>query len=116
DLHHPVGVVQVALEAAGDDPQLRAEAAGLAGGHRRPHAEGARLVAGGEDHARPDRHGNPAERRVEELLDRGVERIKVGVEDVSPTHATHLARRKGHRWRVWLRAWPRSRVGLTYEP
>src|SRR5690606_25547486 len=102
DLHHLRGILEIAFEGAGDDPQLWAEATGLGGGHRRADAEGPRLVAGGEDHPGSHRHGNPAERRVEELLYRGIERIQVGVEYVSLTHATHHGRDVGHRWEVCL--------------
>lgn len=91
DLHHLVRVLQVALERPGYDLQLRAQAARLVGGHRRSHAEGTSLVAGGEDHPRPHRHRDSAERWVEELLDGGVERIQIGVEDVSSTHVSILA-------------------------
>ena len=64
-----------------NDHRVRAQAAGLAATHRRPHPVGLRLVAGGEDDARADDHGPPAEPRIVALLDRGVERVEVGVED-----------------------------------
>ena len=52
-------------------------------GHAAAHAERLGLVGGGQHHAAADRDRLAAQRRIEQLLDRGVERVEVGMEDGS---------------------------------
>ena len=56
-------------------------ARGLAAAHRAPHPEGPGLVARRHHHAAADDHRPAPERGVVALLDRGEERVEVGVED-----------------------------------
>ena len=51
---------------------------------------GPRLVRGGEDDPAPDQDRFPLQRRVEELLDRGEERIEIGVENRGLSHAPSM--------------------------
>ena len=63
---------------------VRAELARLEHRHRRMHAEGARDVAGGRDHAAlaaADDQRLVGERRVVALLDRGVEGVAIDMRD-----------------------------------
>lgn len=68
-------------EAAADEDQLRAELARLTAGHAAAHAEDLRLIGGGKHHAAADRDRLAAQRRVEQLLDRGVEGVEIGMQD-----------------------------------
>ena len=63
------------------DDRLRAEAARLAAAHRRLDAVRLRLVAGREHDSAAHDHGSPAQVRIVALLDRGEERIEVGMEN-----------------------------------
>ena len=67
-----------------DDGGVRAQRQRLEHRHRRAHAEGARDVAGGRDHAAlaaADDHRLVGERRVVALLDRGVEGVAIDMGD-----------------------------------
>jgi hypothetical protein len=64
-----------------DHHRLRAQQAGLCPAHRGADPVGLGFVAGREDDARPDDHRPAAQRRMVALLDRGVERVEVGVQD-----------------------------------
>jgi hypothetical protein len=63
------------------DDGPRAERTGLMATHRRPYAEGLRLVTGRQHHPGAHDHRPAAQRRVVPLLHRRVERVEVGVED-----------------------------------
>ena len=83
-VEHPDRGVAEALvfaEAAADEDQLRAKLARLAAGHAAAHAKNLRLIGGGQHHAAADRDRLAAQRRVEQLLDRGVEGVEIGMED-----------------------------------
>ena len=66
---------------AADEDELRAELARPPSRHAAADAEGLGLVGGGEHDAAADGDRLAAQRRVEQLLDRGVEGVEVGVED-----------------------------------
>ena len=70
---------------AGEEDAVRTAAARLEAGHRRSHAEVARLVAGRRHHAArsgaADDHRPAAQRGPVALLDRCVEGVEVGVDD-----------------------------------
>ena len=84
----------VHVEARRHEHELRAHPPRRHRGHRRAHAETPRLVARRRHHAAfaapADRHRPAAQRRVVALLDRGVERIHVDMDDP--------ARRIRHAW------------------
>ena len=71
----------VVAEIAADEDQLRAEFARLAPRHAAAHAEGARLVGGGEHDTAADRDRLAAQRRIEQLLDRGIEGVEIRMQD-----------------------------------
>ena len=71
----------VLLEMAADEDQLRTELARPPSRHAAAHAEGLGLVGRGEHDAAADRDRLAAQRRVEQLLDRGVEGVEVRMED-----------------------------------
>ena len=81
DLEHRLARFRVHLHAGPHDDRLGTEAASLHLAHRCPHAGGLGFVAGGEHDPAAHDHGAAAERRVITLLDRGVERVGVRVED-----------------------------------
>ena len=64
-----------------DHDRPRAEPAGLRAAHRRPDAEGLGLVAGGEHDPPADEHRPAPQAGIVALLDGGVERVEVGVQD-----------------------------------
>ena len=69
-----------------DEDGVRAQLVGRAQGHGRMHAELARLVGGGRDHAAlvalaADHYGFALQRGIEQLLHGYEERIHVEVED-----------------------------------
>ena len=86
--HLDGGVAQplVFLEMTADEAQLRAEFPGLPARHPAAHAEGLGLIGGGQHDAAADGNGDAAQRRVEQLLDRGVEGVQIGVKDGSRFH------------------------------
>lgn len=80
-LHRGVAEPLVVAEISADENQLRAELARLAPRHAAAHAERAGFVGGGEHDAAADRDRLAAQRRVEKLLDRGVESVEIGMQD-----------------------------------
>jgi hypothetical protein len=80
-LHGGVAEPLVILEVAADEDQLRAELAGAPSRHPAVHAEGLGFVGGGKHDAAADGDRPAAQRRVEELLDRGVEGVEIRMED-----------------------------------
>ena len=64
-----------------DEDQVGTELARPPPRHRAMNAERFRLVGGGKDHAAPDRNRLSTQRRVEHLLDRGIEGVEVGMQD-----------------------------------
>lgn len=74
-------LAQVGPHSGRHDDRLRAQSTRPFAAHRGPHAPGLGLVARGQHHAAADDHRPPAERGVVPLLDRGVERVEVGVQD-----------------------------------
>ena len=68
-------------ESRRDDDRVRAQAAGPSAAHRPAHTAAPRLVAGRHHHPLADDHGATAQTGIVALLDRGEERIGVGVED-----------------------------------
>ena len=83
----------VLVEMAADEDQLRAELARPPPRHAAAHAERPRLVGGREHHAAADRDRLAAQRRVEQLLDRRIEGVEVGMEDRRGPGHVHLDRR-----------------------
>ena len=81
DVEHRRAGLRVGLHAWPHDDRVGAQAASLGLAHRRPHAEGLGFVAGGEHDPAAHDHREAAERRVVTLLDGGVERVGVRVQD-----------------------------------
>jgi hypothetical protein len=85
DRHHFAALRFVLVEARWEEHGLRAGASCPRHRHRRSDAVGARFVArGGDDTARAepaDDDGLPRDLRVEQHLDRRVERVEVDVQD-----------------------------------
>ena len=79
--HHPIGEPLVLGEVPVDEHQVGAQSLGPPSGHAALHAESLRLVRRGQHHATADGDRSPAQRRIEQLLDRRVEGIEVGVQD-----------------------------------
>ncbi len=73
--------LHVGVEPRPDHDGVRAEPARLVAGHRRAHSPRLGLVAGGQHHASPDQDGASSQGGIVPLLDRGVERVEVGVQD-----------------------------------
>jgi len=71
----------VVLEMAADKSELRTELARLPSRHAAVHPEGLGFIRSGKHNPTPDGDGLAAQRRVEQLLDRGTEGIQVCVED-----------------------------------
>src|SRR5581483_10394286 len=80
----------VRLEARRHDDRLRAEPPRAALAHRRLDPERLRLVARREYDAHPDDHRPADEPRIVALLDRGEERVEVGVEDRRAAGYEHM--------------------------
>ena len=78
-----------------DDDRVGAQPPRLPPAHRRPDAERLRLVARREHDAAADEHRPPAERAVVPLLDRGEERVEVGVEDRRRPTRTYVRTGRG---------------------
>ena len=81
DRHRRVAEPRVLLEVAADEDELRAELAGPASRHAAAHAERLGLVGRCQHHAAADRDRLAAQGRIEQLLDRRVEGVEIGVED-----------------------------------
>jgi hypothetical protein len=81
--HRDRGIAQplVALEMAVDKGELRAEFARLPSRHAAADPEGLGFVRRGQHNPAADGNGFAAQRRVEQLLDRGVKGIEVCMED-----------------------------------
>ncbi len=103
DGHHLIGQTLVLPEMTPDEGQPGAEPFGPPAGHARDHAERLRLVRGGEDDPTADRDGPAAKRRVEKLLDRGIEGVEVGVQD----GGLAVERHRPDRTRMYVRFPPR---------
>ena len=107
DLAHGLRDGLVAREVGRHEHGIGTQAFGARGRHRRAHAEHARLVTcGADDRALPapgDDDGPAAQRGIVALLDRGVERVHVDVDELAhaspPMGARMLARRRGARAR-----------------
>ena len=81
--HLDRGIAQplVLLEMAADENQVRTELARPPSRHAAAHPEGLGLVGSGEHDPAADGDRLAAQRRVEQLLDRGVEGVEVRMED-----------------------------------
>ena len=81
--HLDGGVAQplVVLEMAADKNELRTELARLPSRHAAADPEGLGFVRSGKHDPATDGDGLAAQRRVEQLLDRGIEGIQVRMED-----------------------------------
>ena len=81
--HLDGGIAQplVVLEMAADKSQLRTEFARLPSRHAAADPEGLGFVRSGKHNPTTDGDGLAAQRRVEQLLDRGIEGIQVCMED-----------------------------------
>ena len=69
------------LEMAADKSELRAEFARLPSGHAAANPEGLGFVRSGKHNSTADGNGFSAQRRIEQLLDGGIECIQVRMED-----------------------------------
>ena len=81
DPEHGLARLGVGRHARRDDDRLRAETARAPAAHRGADAERLGLVAGGEHDPAADDHRPAAQPRIVALLDRGEERVEVGVQD-----------------------------------
>ena len=79
--HDLIAQALVLAEVAADEPQRRAQLAGAAARHATRDTERAGFVGRGEHDAAADGDRDPSQRWVEELLDGGIERVKVSVQD-----------------------------------
>ena len=81
--HVDRGVAQplVVLEVPADEDEVRAEFARPPPRHAAAHAERLGLVGGRQHDPAADGDGLAAQRRVEQLLDRRIEGVEIGVED-----------------------------------
>ena len=81
--HRDRGIAEplVFLEIAADEDELRAELARLPPRHAAMHAEGLGFVGRGEHHATADGNRLAAQEWIEQLLDRRVEGVEIGVQD-----------------------------------
>ena len=79
--HDLIGDALVVGEVAVDEQQLGAELLGPPAGHAALHPEPLRLVGRRQDHTAADGDRSAPQRRVEQLLDRGVERVEIGMQD-----------------------------------
>ena len=79
--HHLIRQPLVLGEVAVHEHQVGAQLLGPPPRHAALHAEPLRLVRRGQHHAASDRDRAAAQRRIEQLLDRCVERIEVGMQD-----------------------------------
>lgn len=104
DLHDVRREIEVSLEMPVDDDGLRAQPLGIASRHRRADPVGPGLVRRGKDDPSPDQDRLTLQGRVEELFDRGEERIEIGMENRRLSHAGQYARCLGH----LIRPEPRS--------
>ena len=95
-LEHRLARLGVRRHPRRHDHRLRAQPAGLRAAHRRPNAAGLGLVAGREHHPRPHDDRATEEPGIVSLLDRGIERVQVGVQDrglaLTRTHVRITAR------------------------
>ena len=71
----------ILLEMTADENELRAELPRLPARHAAAHAERLGLIGGGKHHAAADRDRLAAQARVEQLLDRRIERVEIGMKD-----------------------------------
>jgi hypothetical protein len=71
----------VVAEMTADEDQLRTKLAGPPARHAAADSESLGFIRGGKHDPATDGDGLAAQRRVEQLLDRSVESIEVGVED-----------------------------------
>ena len=91
--HHLVTEALVLTEIARHEAEARAQLAGPPPRHPTLNAEGLRLVGRGQHDASPDSDRLAGQGRVEQLLDRCVKRIEVGMEDGGCSlHADSLER------------------------
>ena len=104
--HDLVGEPLVLGEVPGDERQIGTQALGAPARHATLHTEPLRLVRRGQHHAAADGDGPPAQLRVQQLLDRRVEGVEIGVQD------------RGTGWhRVEPSRTPvRSQVAVTTQP
>ena len=81
--HLDSGIAQALIlaEMAADENELRAELARAASRHAAAHAEGLGFVGGGKHDPTTDGDRLAAQGRVEQLLDRGVEGVQIGMKD-----------------------------------
>jgi hypothetical protein len=79
-----VAEAPIVAEVPADEDELRAQLARPQAGHAAAHAEGPGLVGRREHHAAPDGDRPAPQARIEQLLDRGVEGVQVGVQDGGP--------------------------------
>ena len=81
--HVDGGIAQplVLGEMAADEDEVRTELARPPSRHPAAHPEGLRLIGGGQHDSAADRDRLAAQRRVKQLLDRGIEGVQVRMED-----------------------------------
>jgi hypothetical protein len=79
--HDGIAETLIVLEVAAHKDELRTKLARLPAWHRAVHAEGLGFIRGSKHNTTANGHGSVTQRRVEQLLDRSVERVEVGMEN-----------------------------------
>jgi hypothetical protein len=101
DLYGRIAQPRIVLEMAADKDELGAELARPAPRHSAADPERLGFVGRRQHHPAADRDGFAAQRRIQELLDRGIEGVQVRMEDGGHrVHPGAAPRRRGPRVRL----------------
>ena len=90
DREHRLAGFGIRRHAWRHDNGVRAQSASGGSAHRSADPEGLRLVTGGKDHAAADDDRSAAQPWIVALLDRCVERVEIGVQDVARIGHEHM--------------------------
>ena len=101
DLDHLVTEALVLAKMAGHEHEARAQLTGAPTRHAGRDPERPGLVGSGEHYAAADGDGPPSEGGVEQLLDRGIKGVEVGVEDGGRPVIGHKATLVEHMFPVY---------------
>jgi len=81
DLDSGIAQPLVLAEMAPHECELWTQLPRVPPGHTTTHAEGSRLIGRSQHDAAPDGDRSSTQGRIEQLLDGGIERVEVGMED-----------------------------------
>src|SRR3990172_3062468 len=84
DVDHLIAQALILGEVAAHEPELGAQLPGPASRHTAPDPECFGFVRGGQYHTTSDGDRYALQRRIQELLDRRIEGVEIGVEDGGP--------------------------------